>query len=71
MSLVMLVLGFIFDCLAGVDELFGAPTELALELDVEEKVRLRSRPRRTMTKRSSRYFFDAASVNVILSGFTS
>jgi hypothetical protein len=71
MSLVILVLGFILVGRAGVDEPFGAPTELALELDVDEKVRLRSICRRTTAKRSSRYFFDDASVRVILSGFSS
>ncbi len=55
-----------------------AGVEAALELpeasepdDVDEKVRFRSNPRRTMCKRSSRNFFDDGSVKPVLSYRTS
>jgi hypothetical protein len=61
MSLVILVLGIIF-CWTGVDD-DGGVFELDAELDnVDEKVLLRSILRRTIINKSSRNFFEDASV---------
>ena len=72
-SRVILELCFIFELRDGVDEAWGADAEaeLELELDVVEYVLFRSIPRRTTVNRSSRNFFEDASVKVVLSYLTS
>jgi hypothetical protein len=65
----MLVLGTIFDDF-GVDDELGSTLEAELD-EVVENVRLRSRVLRTISNKSSKNFFDDASVRPVLSYLTS